>query len=256
MTRSRPFDEVLGSWLEEGPATAPEDLLESAYVDIPATYRQRRRLGAVRRLAMFSGSLRYVAAAAAVIVIGIVGISLLGRGGPLVGGIATASPTATIAESNVPSASPAPSLTPVASPVAGLCDPAVLAARITLWEGAAGSRIATVQVTNTGPAECNLDALDRPQLIDGNGGVLIDGEPPSESAVLTVAPGETLTTLVQDSNYCGPNPVAPVSLAFVYPDGVGRFVASPQSPTDIEGVPPCNGPSGSAGSIEMHPWAP
>jgi hypothetical protein len=257
MTRSRPFDELLESWLDEGPVMAPEDLLESAF-DIPVTYRQRHRFLAVRRLTMVTRSVRFVgaAAAAAVVVVGIVGIALFGRGSPFAGGLATASPTATVTETDVPSASPVASPTPVGSPVAGLCDPANLAARITLWEGAAGHRIATIELMNAGSSECSLNALDRPQLVDGNGAVLIDGEQPAESAVLSVGPGDTLTTLVQDGNYCGPTPIAPVTVAFVLPDGVGRFVASPTSPTDVSGVPPCNSTSGSAGSIEMHPWAP
>ena len=35
----------------------------------------------------------------------------------------------------------------------------------------------------------------------------------------------------------------------------GRFQATPVSPTDAT-VPPCNGDPGSAGSIDMQPWAP
>ena len=257
MTRSRPFDDVLESWLEEGPATAPEDLLEAAFVGIPANHKQRRPFGVVGRFPMLTRSVRFIAAAAAVVVIGIVGIAILGRGGPPVGGVdTTASPSATVTETDVPLPSPSPSPTPIASVPVSVCDPANLAARITFWEGAAGHRIATVELTNAGPAECTLYALDRPQLVDGNGAVLIDGEPPAASDMLTVAPGDTLRTLVQDGNYCGPAPIAPVSVAFVLPDGKGRVVASPLSPTDVSGVPPCNSTPGSAGSIEMHPWAP
>jgi hypothetical protein len=90
-----------------------------------------------------------------------------------------------------------------------------------------------------------------PQLVDGRGAVLIDGAEPGTSAEMSFAPGAVVTTLVQASNYCGPAPVAPVSVAFVVPEG--RTVATPVSPTD-QTLPPCNGP-GSPGSIEMHPWA-
>ena len=94
--------------------------------------------------------------------------------------------------------------------------------------------------------------MDKPQLVDGHGSVLIDGVAPGSSSSLTVAPGDVLKTLVQDANYCGPDPAAPVSVAFVQASG-GRFVATPLSPTDAT-VPPCNGP-GSPADIEMQPWA-
>ena len=73
-----------------------------------------------------------------------------------------------------------------------------------------------------------------------------------EAAVDGRAPGAVVTTLVQASNYCGPAPAAPVSVAFVVPEG--RTVATPASPTDTT-LPPCNGAPDSPGSIEMHPWA-
>jgi hypothetical protein len=155
---------------------------------------------------------------------------------------------------------PTPSPSPVASPsvsavaTIGQCDAAQLAARITLWEGAAGHRIAHVEMSNVGPVACTVEAMSRPQLVDGNGAVLIDGATPPPSAVLSIHPGDVLKTLVQDANYCGPAPVAPVSVAFVI-SGDGRVVASPVSATDTT-LPPCNGAPGSAGDIEMQPWAP
>ena len=88
--------------------------------------------------------------------------------------------------------------------------------------------------------------------MDGAGSVLIDGPNPTAKTLITVAPGDVVTTQVSDSNYCGPAPSPPVSVAFVLGGG-GRVVATPFSPTDAT-VPPCNGP-GSAASISMHPWA-
>ena len=121
-----------------------------------------------------------------------------------------------------------------------------------MWEGAAGSRIAHVELTNTGSQDCMLRTAMKPQLVDGRGAVLIDGANPGTSAEMSFAPGAVVTTLVQASNYCGPAPVAPVSVAFVVPEG--RTVASPVSATDTT-LPPCNGAPDSPGSIEMHPWA-
>jgi len=170
--------------------------------------------------------------------------------------IATASPSAspTASPAATPTAIPTPTPTaaPTVAPTPGPCDPSMLAARITLWEGAAGSRIAHLELTNAGTQTCTLRAMDKPQLVDGKGAVLIDGSTPTSKALVTVAPGDVLKTLVEDSNYCGPDPMPPVSVAFVQSGG-GRIVATPFSPTDAT-VPPCNGP-GSPASIDMHPWA-
>ena len=94
--------------------------------------------------------------------------------------------------------------------------------------------------------------MDRPQLVDGTGSVLIDGTTPTSKARITVAPGDVVKTLVNASNYCGPAPTPAVSVAFVLSDG-GRIVATSFSPTDVT-VPPCNG-YGSGSSIGMKPWA-
>jgi hypothetical protein len=168
--------------------------------------------------------------------------------------LATASPSPSPTPTPTATAAPTPTATPkpTAPPAPSACDPAKLAARITLWEGAAGSRIAHVELTNAGSQTCTIRAMDKPQLVDGKGSVLIDGQTPSSTAVVTLAPGDVVTTLVEDSNYCGPNPAPPVSVAFVQSGG-GRFVATAVSPTDTT-VPPCNGP-GQPASIAMHPWA-
>jgi hypothetical protein len=134
----------------------------------------------------------------------------------------------------------------------GPCDPADLAARITLWEGAAGQRIAHVQLTNRGTTDCLLEQLARPQLVNGDGGVLIDGRSPASGDQITVAPGAVLNTLVEAGNYCKAAPPPPVSVAFVFRDG-GRVVAQPVDPSDAT-LPPCLGPTQPA-TIDMHPWA-
>jgi len=173
----------------------------------------------------------------------------------------SATPAVTSPPSDSPTAQPTPPPTPSPTPTSQpsptpritWCAPADLTARITMWEGAAGSRIAHVELTNTGSKDCTLRTLMKPQLVDGRGSVLIDGPEPRTSAEKAFAPGAVATTLVQASNYCGPAPVAPVSVAFVVAEG--RTVATPVSPTDMT-LPPCNGAPNSAGSIEMHPWAP
>jgi hypothetical protein len=255
MTRPTPYEEHLETWLEEGPNVAPQGLLGSVLIGVPKRPQHRGLFGLGRVLGGLTTSAHVATAIAAVFLVGVLGVVALGfrdsspfGGG---GGIPTASPSPSPIATPSPTAMPTP--TPV--PTIGPCAPADLAARITLWEGATGHRIAHVEVTNRGSGSCELTALDRPQLVDGLGSVLIDSAAPAASDTLTISPGDVLTTLVQDDNYCGPDAVAPVTVAFVLPEGKGRFVATPFSPTDLGGVPPCLG-AGSAGIIEMQPWAP
>ena len=100
---------------------------------------------------------------------------------------------------------------------------------------------------------CLLEATDQPQLVDGAGTVRIDGKSPATTKHITLAPGAVVTTLVEASNDCKPEPVPPISVAFVFADG-RRLVAEPLSPTDTTD-PPCNG-AGSPATIDMHPLAP
>ena len=165
-------------------------------------------------------------------------------------GSGTASPTTS--PTSAPTSPPPATASP--SPAAASCTAAQLVAKVQQWEGAAGHRIATVELTNSGAA-CALASLDQPQLVDGVDTILIDGATPAAPGTVMFAAGGKLHTLVQDGNYCGPAPIVPVTVAFVLPGGVGRIVAAPVTPEDTGGVPPCNGPS-QPGDIEMHPWGP
>jgi hypothetical protein len=224
-----------------------------------------------RRVAVRAGSGGLSLAGAGLVAVVLLASAVwLGRPGSTGPGgvVPTDSPSAAIVATPVPSTSPAPTPTstppatpvptptaaptPTATPAIGACGPAALVAKITMWEGAAGSRIADVEVTNAGRVACMLEKLERPQLIDGSGRVLIDGTAPTTGGVLELAPGARATTLVEASNYCGAAPVPPVRVAFVLRDGK-RFVAAPPTPTDAT-VPPCNGP-GQPAVIGMQPWA-
>jgi hypothetical protein len=103
-----------------------------------------------------------------------------------------------------------------------------------------------------------VKAKAQPLLLNGNDSVLILGAAAGSSSTLTIAPGGSLHTDVQTGNLCDAPPiVAPVRVAFMIPGGTGEVVATPLSPTDEGGVPPCLGdPSVYTGSIEMQPWAP
>ncbi|HYK94716.1 MAG TPA: DUF4232 domain-containing protein [Candidatus Dormibacteraeota bacterium] len=147
-----------------------------------------------------------------------------------------------------------PAATPTAAPpvvAVHSCTPNDVEAVITAWDGAAGSRIATVELHQTGTAPCTVDPLPQPWLADGRGSPLITGKAGAGTPI-TLAPREVLHTLVQVGNYCGPAPAAPVTVAFTQHGAA--FVATALSPTDLSGVPPCNGPTAAA-VIEMHPWS-
>lgn len=222
-----------------------------------------------RRVAVRAGSAGLSFAGASVIAVVLLAAAVwLGRPGSTGPGgvVPIESPFATSVATPVPSLSPAstPTLpttptptptaavTPTALPTIGGCVTRDLAARITMWEGAAGSRIADVEVINAGRENCTLDRLERPQLIDGAGRVLMDGATPSSRDIIELSPGGRVKTLVEVSNYCGAAPVPPVRVAFLLRDG-NRFVAAPPTPTDAT-VPPCNGP-GQPAAIAMQPWA-
>ena len=149
---------------------------------------------------------------------------------------------------------PVATATPAASAGRGMCTQDDVDARITSWEGAAGHRIATVELARTSAAKCSLDVLPQPWLADGTGKALIVGHGETSSYVL-VGPDDVLHTLVQVGNYCGPRPDAPVTVAFTQSDGA-LFVATPVTPDDVSGVPPCNGEQGPKDDIQMQPWSP
>jgi hypothetical protein len=253
------FDDRLGEWLVDGPTDAPGQLLDSILAAIPSIRQRRSAWRIPLRISPMIGFARLVAGIAIAVGLGTVALFVILRPAP--GGIGDqGSPSPAVVPSPTPSATPtgSPEPSPTPESTAALttrpCDPAQLSARITLWEGAAGHRIGHVELTNEGPGSCTVPAMARPQLLDGHDTVLIDGAAPGSSTDLTVTAGGKLKTLVQDGNYCGPAPAAPVTVAFVLGDG-SRIVVTPLSPSDTT-VPPCLGASGSAGDIEMQPWAP
>ena len=166
----------------------------------------------------------------------------------------TPSPTpSAVAASPAATATPAPTPKPVEStpPPVVACTDSHLRATIESWEGAAGSRIGNVTVTNTGAAECILREPVGLDLIDGSDHKLMSGPGPAGPEV-TLAGGASATTLVETSNYCDPAPTPPVRIVFNL--GGGRFLnAPPASPNDAT-VPPCNGATVPP-SIQMQPWS-
>jgi hypothetical protein len=198
-----------------------------------------------------------LAAAALVVAIGVIWL------GGREAGVGTSSPSpvpSTITAEASPSlgASPAPtptisaSPTPQPTPSPAPSDECDLQAAITAWEGAAGSRIATIELMNAGPLGCSIPALPSARLIDGGGRVLAQILNPDSGSTIELATGATVTTLASVANVCGQPPTPPVTIQL----DLGRkgvVTARPLSPTDAT-VPPCNGPS-QPSEMSIHPWS-
>jgi hypothetical protein len=210
-----------------------------------------RRRGALAGLGSGLG-LAGAGVLAAALVVGVVWMG--GRISTGVGALPTASPTATAAPPIVvASAAPTPegpTATSTPNEIAA-CAPDDLTARITAWEGAAGSRIGDVTVQNSSTSACRLPSTPSLALVDGSDRVLIDGKHTTSNQTIRLAAGETVTTLVEASNYCGDPPTAPVRISFDL-GAAGRLVADPPSSTD-DTIPPCNGPTVGA-TLQMQAW--
>ena len=148
---------------------------------------------------------------------------------------------------------PASTAVPNAADV--VCASTGLSGRIVGWDGAAGNRIATVELTNASGSACRLTPYQL-ALVDGGGrgqGLIVGV---ALQPGLLLAAGATVHTLVDASNYCqSAVPVEPVAIRLDDPLQQGDVVVAP-STGGLSGVPPCNGAPGSAGSITQQPWAP
>ncbi|MEO8469563.1 MAG: hypothetical protein ABI573_07860 [Chloroflexota bacterium] len=263
MNHQKPFDIALERWLDDGPTIAPSGLGQEVQDQLSGRHQDRRLFRSTRRLLMNTRIAQAAAAVVAVLAIAGGAYWLGGQGSPSqVGANGSPSTQATFSAEATTSCPPTaggpcsvPSQLPTPVLTIGLCLPSDVSARITTWDGATGHRIATVELRNDGSSACLWPTLDQPQLVDGTGAILINGAVAAAGDTLNLAPGDVVTTLVQDANYCRPAPIGPVTVAFVMPGGTGRVVAAPVSATDSDGVPPCTGAAGSAGDIEMHPWS-
>jgi hypothetical protein len=157
-----------------------------------------------------------------------------------------------------PSQSPgAPDATPtdVASPGDVACSAAQLSGEIVGWDGAAGHRIATVNLRNTGPNDCELPQLLRPALVDSKGHALIVGAPVTERMWITFGVGNAASTEVDMANYCGTAPTGDLQLRFYLQDQSSFETTTKLDMPGAIDPPPCNGPN-APGSIEMQPVNP
>ncbi len=253
MSDERFDDDLRAVLLEEGPRDVP-DALRRRVAAIPAAIpvpASRSRWSWPAGVA--------VRAAAVVTVVALLAVGFW-RFGPAsqpgVGG--SPSPAATAVPSTSPSAG---------TPAGGACSATDLSGRILGWQGAAGSRIANVEITNTAARRCAIQGTPALELVGAAAGevVLIDSRtagPSGEAHVaptdpsFELAPGDRLRTEVAVTNYCGvavPLPTTPIDVALTLPSGGGRLVATPgPGVSSADAVPPCLGATGAA--ISMNGW--
>jgi hypothetical protein len=162
---------------------------------------------------------------------------------------AAASATPSVAPS--PSAKPSPSSHPASSAVSAVpppCAAADLTAAIMSWQGAAGSRIATIEVENHSPGGvCMLQGDPGLRLIDATGRVLIESShfPAVIPKSSWVKLGASTQIMVRVANYCGPTPASPIDIGLVLAGGGGTVIAKPHAGvSSADAIPPCNGPAG------------
>jgi hypothetical protein len=255
------FDQDLRSvLLEDAPRDVPDDLRRRVAA-IPAMHpvAARASRSTWRGPALFGAG---VLAAAAVVVLALGVIRLGPPNEPEVGSQPT--PSAPVATPSAPLATPSVAPSPSPSTVAEVtaCRAADLEGRILSWQGAAGNRIAEVEITNRGTVACIIQGTPGLQLVDANDRVLIDSATAGPSGKPHAAPtdpsfelasDDKVSTEVQASNYCGATPTPPIDIVFDLPSSGGQLVATPaEGVSSGEAVPPCNGPV--PGAIAMNGW--
>lgn len=252
------FDQDLRSvLLEDAPRDVPDDLRRRVAA-IPATHPVAAR--AARRT--WRGPVLFGAGvlAAAVVVLALGVVRLGPAEEPGVGN--QPSPSAPVATPPVATPSVVSSPSPSAVPEVTACRAADLEGRILSWQGAAGNRIADVEITNRGTVACIVQGTPGLQLVDANDRVLIDSATAGPSGKPHAAPtdpsfelasDDKVSTEVQASNYCGATPTPPIDIVFDLPSSGGQLVATPaEGVSSGEAVPPCNGPV--PGAIAMNGW--
>ena len=181
-------------------------------------------------------------------------------GGPSAGSSEAPSAAPSAGPSAAPSAKAVAHPSPTPKPIAA-CLASQLTAKVTGWQGAAGSQIASVTVTNTSANVCNLQGTPEIELLDGHGNILIDSQTSGPDGLPHVAKGAPafhlahdgfVKTLVKDDDYCGATPALPTTVAFVLPSNGGRLVAA-KGPGGT--VPQCASTPGTPGGISMNGWA-
>lgn len=132
------------------------------------------------------------------------------------------------------------------------CTSTELELRVTKWEPEGNDRVASVDMRNIGGAACLVDNLPEPWLVQAPQLPMLIGTDIS-GTLIRIGPNDTIHTTVRVRNYCGPDPKAPVTVAFRRATSV--FVAQPLNGSDLSGVPPCGGFASSPNDITMAAWS-
>jgi hypothetical protein len=106
MSTDRDVNRIVRSWLEEGVSALPDRVLDTVLAQLPAT-PQRRAWWPARRLREMNNALKLALAAAAVVVVTLVGINVL----PGSGGVGGREPSPTPNPTSNPTQTPSPSTT-------------------------------------------------------------------------------------------------------------------------------------------------
>lgn len=166
----------------------------------------------------------------------------------------TSQPSSAVPLMAVPTAPP--SSDPLA---AGMCEGSQLRAVVTSWEGNTGTPLARVTATNVSAASCDMRGMSEAQIVDGRGAVIGDAGAGAAAATTNdpayaVASGASVETVVRWGNWCTTLPPAQeVTVAFVLPLGLGRFVASTSVAAPI---PDCAMTAESPPVVSSDPWQP
>jgi DNA-directed RNA polymerase specialized sigma24 family protein len=142
--------------------------------------------------------------------------------------------------------------TPIPTDATRECASSELELRVTKWEPAGNDRVASVEMHNIGGVACLVDNLPEPWLVEAPQMPMLIGSDVSGTLV-RIGPGDTLHSRVRVRNYCGPDPRAPVTIAFRR--GTSVLVAQALNGTDVSGVPPCGGYATTPSDITMSAWS-
>ena len=173
--------------------------------------------------------------------------------GPNVGDTVDSTP-----EPSAVAPSPNASLNPSAAPgeasvVPGWTCPRALTFEIE-WERVADRAVARVFMRNRDSDPCEFGGVARVDYGMNDGTILVHGSGSSGAPGVIVQPGQTVTSLVTVTNYCGPAPIYPLDLDFHIVGGGEWVVGSPEDQI-ADATPPCVDPDQSA-TTDMQPWTP
>ncbi len=144
------------------------------------------------------------------------------------------------------------------------CKAADLTAAIQTWQGAAGSRYASVLVTKSAGGTCTVRGTPGVRLLDGKGVTLLDsakiegiGGPKVHpgDAELLLSPGDKVEIDVQWSNWCKSQPARPLTVALVLTDRGGLLKATKAPVSGDDDRPSCMESAQSSQLSVTHPWS-